>query len=375
MREAKQILAHKNDAERGSAYSHRDDTDAATATAAPTSSYAASLTKRRTLSVGRTARPALETTLSVCSLEEQLRQLITTAGSQDSLDLEQDRWPAADGSSSAVQTTPAAGCSPLKAANQQPTQNAQAINVAPDRSALDASHTAPCRPKWSSHAAADRLVRSSGDGAEDATTSRSSSLKYHANLAHLGGMHHHLRPAIRRDASNSFASAGGKLSRPISISRSKSDIGHRALQRAPKSKDEQDRFFATIGLDSSTWAMIQSGSQPSTPTRFFDSVESIDSVKQLSTSPASSRGDTKHSPPPLIGRGGGGHAHHPASTAAATNNNDCGQLPAEKQHLTLSATLSSCGLSRETSIVEKNARIIKWLYNLNQASLHSNSES
>ena len=158
-----------------------------------------------------------------------------------------------------------------------------------------------------------------------------------------------------QDERNHIIKTDAKSLRFSSISRSKSDIGHRTAQKGPKNIDDLDRFFATIGLDSSTWAaMTQNESLTSTPTRFFDSIESVDSAKQLSTSPNSSLDDGA-----MLKRSLSQH-----QTVSTTSHN-CGQTP--KKQLTLSSSLSSYGLTRETSIVEKNARVIKWLYNCNKA--------
>ncbi|KAI1295554.1 hypothetical protein HDE_05459 [Halotydeus destructor] len=207
----------------------------------------------------------------------------------------------------------------------------------------------------------------------------------------------------------------GASSRPSLISRSKSDIGHRLMKnnnlRNNNQTDDLDRFFATIGLDSSTWiSMTQNeSSMTSTPTRFFDSIDSLDSVpkerrerermeavkmrktkkeqqerrekqvsRRLSVSSKSSSLDDEsghHDEPALLVEGinransgfsfevndgdeGGEREGHRREEQPA-----CGQ----SKKLTLSLSLSSHGLSRETSIVEKNARVIKWLYNCRKA--------
>lgn len=151
-------------------------------------------------------------------------------------------------------------------------------------------------------------------------------------------------------ATSPTSNVGWNSYRLATVSRSKSDIGHRISR--PKSKDEIERFFDTIGLDITTWTSLTSyntESSTSTP-HFFESMESIDSaVRNLSVSSHSVDDDT---PPDFK------ENHQDPSTV--------------KNHLPLSVSLSSHGLSRETSIVEKNARVIKWLYNVRKALLDDN---
>jgi len=140
-----------------------------------------------------------------------------------------------------------------------------------------------------------------------------------------------------------------KPSKTSTISRSKSDIGHRFnKQTKPKSKDEIERFFDTIGLDSTTWASITANSTnhslTSTPPHFFNSTHSIDSnTRHLSVS-----SDSLHSP-------------------RESSDQPCNEL----SNLKLSQLSRS--VSKETSIVEKNARIIKWMYNCKKAMVDEES--
>lgn len=168
--------------------------------------------------------------------------------------------------------------------------------------------------------------------------------------------------------------------RPSSISRSKSDIGHRqATVKASKNRDELERFFASFGLDSSTWAALtnNSNSFTSTPTRFFTSNDSIDSgMRRLSMmSKSSDDGSVDFG----IGRHGSKAKRSQTESSdnqASSASPDCSQsLSPKKRQLTLSSSLSSHGFLRETSIVEKNARVIKWLYNCKKATAEGDNSS
>lgn len=135
------------------------------------------------------------------------------------------------------------------------------------------------------------------------------------------------------------------------VLRSKSDVTHRSQpdlgggsradgQQPPRSLS--DRFFDTLGLDASTWHSVlsPSPSSGSSSSRYFDSVSSVDSAGH-SCSLAGSDDDTSS----LGGRAGG---------VAGLRNRD----------------LVDHGPT-ETSIVEKNARVIKWLFNCRRAAIGS----
>ncbi|XP_077547011.1 protein FAM110A-like isoform X1 [Haemaphysalis longicornis] len=134
------------------------------------------------------------------------------------------------------------------------------------------------------------------------------------------------------------------------VLRSKSDVTHRSQpdlgggsradgQQPPRSLS--DRFFDTLGLDASTWHSVlsPSSSSGSSSSRYFNSVSSVDSAGH-SCSLAGSDDDTSS----LGGRAGG----------AGLRNRD----------------LVDHGPT-ETSIVEKNARVIKWLFNCRRAAVGS----
>lgn len=120
--------------------------------------------------------------------------------------------------------------------------------------------------------------------------------------------------------------------RPSGISRSKSDISHR-FNRPVTTRDDIEKFFETNGLDSSTWDSLKStwDSSASTPPHYFDSSESVDSGAKLHMLDTSSDKEE-----PLI------------ATVLPTSWS-CNSFP------------------KETSVVERNARIIKWLYNCRKA--------
>lgn len=135
------------------------------------------------------------------------------------------------------------------------------------------------------------------------------------------------------------------------VLRSKSDVTHRSqpdlgggsradTQHPPRSLS--DRFFDTLGLDASTWHSVlsPSSSSGSSSSRYFNSVSSVDSAGH-SCSLAGSDDDTSS----LGGRAGG---------IAGLRNRD----------------LVDHGPT-ETSIVEKNARVIKWLFNCRRAAIGS----
>ncbi len=138
-------------------------------------------------------------------------------------------------------------------------------------------------------------------------------------------------------------------SRQLSISRSKSDVSNRLLMRRNKSKDEIERFFETLGLDSSVWDSIKSeatNSMISTPPHYFDSCESFNSGQRRINMTSSSPSSSTHS------------------------NNAISNEKLKNQLNTRLVTSRSChALSVGTSIVEKNARVIKWLYNCRKAML------
>lgn len=130
------------------------------------------------------------------------------------------------------------------------------------------------------------------------------------------------------------------------VLRSKSDVAHRSQpDLGPGVRDVQrslpDRFFDTLGLDASTWHSVLSPSTGSGSSRYFDSISSADSVGRscsLAGSDTSSVG------------GGFGCAE---GGAGLRNRDLVDHGPAE------------------TSIVEKNARVIKWLFNCRRAAISS----
>lgn len=140
-------------------------------------------------------------------------------------------------------------------------------------------------------------------------------------------------------------------SRQMSISRSKSDVSNRLLVKRSKSKDEIERFFETLGLDSTVWDKIQSeatNSLISTPAHYFESCDSFES------------GDVRHQTVMSSG----------SSSSSSTDRHSTSAKPTvERQVLNtrLMQSRSCHALSSGTSIVEKNARVIKWLYNCRKA--------
>ena len=143
----------------------------------------------------------------------------------------------------------------------------------------------------------------------------------------------------------------GPANRQMSISRSKSDVSNRLLVRRNKSKDEIERFFETLGLDSSVWDTIKSeatSSMISTPAHYFESCESLDSSELRAAVPSSN-----------------------SSAASSTDRHSTSAKATTEKPQTLNTRLMqsrSCqALSSGTSIVEKNARVIKWLYNCRRA--------
>lgn len=127
------------------------------------------------------------------------------------------------------------------------------------------------------------------------------------------------------------------------VSRSKSDVSHRYSKRSsdyfPRRNNnytsaEIERFFDTMGLDTDVWHHITSPSLVSSPPCFFESISSIDSNEDRS----SACSDDSVPEPPREG----------------LRNHD----------LRIHGPL-------ETSIVEKNARVIKWLYNCRKAALET----
>lgn len=140
------------------------------------------------------------------------------------------------------------------------------------------------------------------------------------------------------------AEAASSSRRPVL--RSKSDVAHRSQPDLGTGvRDMQrslpDRFFDTLGLDASTWHSVLSPSSGSGSSRYFDSISSADSLGR-SCSLAGSDSSS-------VGGGCGG-----VEGGAGLRNRD----------------LVDHGPA-ETSIVEKNARVIKWLFNCRRATIGS----
>lgn len=108
------------------------------------------------------------------------------------------------------------------------------------------------------------------------------------------------------------------------VLRSKSDVAHRSQPELASLRPVPERFFDSQGLDAGAWRLLRSPPSPSTASRFFDSVSSVDSAAGRCSSLGS--GDD----------GSFGGLRHRADQA-------------------------------QTSIVEKNARVIKWLCNCRRA--------
>ncbi|XP_055934434.1 uncharacterized protein LOC129963879 [Argiope bruennichi] len=138
-----------------------------------------------------------------------------------------------------------------------------------------------------------------------------------------------------------YYSASSQLQRRP-VSRSKSDVSHRYSKRGSEyfprrnnyTSAEIERFFDTMGLDTNVWHHITSPSSVSSPPCFFESVSSVDSNEDRS----SVCSDDSVPEPPREGL--------------------------RNQDLRVHGPL-------ETSIVEKNARVIKWLYNCRKAAYDS----
>ncbi|XP_035233072.1 uncharacterized protein LOC118204883 [Stegodyphus dumicola] len=135
-----------------------------------------------------------------------------------------------------------------------------------------------------------------------------------------------------------YYSASNQLQRRP-VSRSKSDVSHRYSKRCseyfPKRTNnytsaEIERFFDTMGLDTNAWRHITSPSLVSSPPCFFESVSSVDS-NEARSSVCSDDSAPEIQREGLRNQDLRGHGH------------------------------------LETSIVEKNARVIKWLYNCRKA--------
>ncbi|GAB6026627.1 hypothetical protein CHUAL_013033 [Chamberlinius hualienensis] len=143
------------------------------------------------------------------------------------------------------------------------------------------------------------------------------------------------------------------------ILRSKSDISHRYSKSgtdlsqtgsSPKKSNtkagaELERFFDTFGLDSSALAMLQSLASDTGSVIFFDSV-STESSSGLAAGGRHRGSDDEEEDQ----TDGGEHVN---GTAAKQRNSVVGIT---NKDLLLHGPL-------ETSIVERNARVIKWLYN------------
>ena len=155
-----------------------------------------------------------------------------------------------------------------------------------------------------------------------------------------------------------------------SVSRSKSDAGNRIL-KTMKSKDEIERFFETLGLDTSVWDSINGTSDSlSTPahciddnTNYSNFTISIPTSSSSSSSSSSSNVSSKSdlsSPSPSLSNGS-------TKSKCSIDQHQVNHYPKlAKSNLQLSKSCQSF-VSRETSIVEKNARVIKWLYNCKKA--------
>ncbi|CAN8002116.1 unnamed protein product, partial [Ixodes hexagonus] len=111
------------------------------------------------------------------------------------------------------------------------------------------------------------------------------------------------------------------------VLRSKSDVAHRSQPELASLRPVPERFFESLGLDASAWRLLLSPPSPSTASRFFDSVSSVDSAVGGRCSSLGSGDDDA---------GSFGGLLHRADHA-------------------------------QTSIVEKNARVIKWLCNCRRA--------
>lgn len=126
------------------------------------------------------------------------------------------------------------------------------------------------------------------------------------------------------------------------VSRSKSDVSHRYSKRNSEyfprrnnyTSAEIERFFDTMGLDTVVWHHITSPSIVSSPPCFFESISSVDSNEARS------------------------------SVCSEDSIPDIPREGLRNYDLRVHGPL-------ETSIVEKNARVIKWLYNCRKAARES----
>lgn len=138
-----------------------------------------------------------------------------------------------------------------------------------------------------------------------------------------------------------YYSASSQLQRKP-VSRSKSDVSHRYSKRGSEyfsrrnnyTNAEIERFFDTMGLDTNAWHHITSPSSVSSPPCFFESISSVDSNEDRS------------------------------SVCSEDSLPDAPREGLRNQDLRGHGPL-------ETSIVEKNARVIKWLYNCRKAAYDS----
>lgn len=112
------------------------------------------------------------------------------------------------------------------------------------------------------------------------------------------------------------------------VLRSKSDVAYRSQpELASLLRPVPSGFFDSLGLDASAWRRLVMSPPPSTASsRFFDSVSSVDSA--------------------AAGRG------------SSSGDDDAGSYGRGLRNLSGHV---------ETSIVEKNARVIKWLFNCRRA--------
>ncbi len=143
------------------------------------------------------------------------------------------------------------------------------------------------------------------------------------------------------------------------ILRSKSDISHRysksgpdltqcGASRSSRSLADLERFFDKMGLDGGAFYQLHAGpSDSSSPPVFFNSVSSLSSSCCKA----------------------GGTSEEESTTTSPQCHGNAGKevmMMAQKEGLT-NENLSHHG-PVETSIVERNARVIKWLYNCRKAS-------
>lgn len=140
------------------------------------------------------------------------------------------------------------------------------------------------------------------------------------------------------------------------ILRSKSDISHRysksgpdltqcGASRSSRSLADLERFFDKMGLDGGAFYQLHAGPSDSSPPVFFNSVSSLSSS---------------------CCKAGGTSEEESTATSPQCHGNVGKDVMAQKEGLT-NENLSQHG-PVETSIVERNARVIKWLYNCRKAS-------